>query len=67
MRRKRKLDAFEIIRKELEQYDLQSVANAAEISKTTLFNWVNKRNKANFTTLVKVANVLGFEVNVEIL
>ena len=57
-----KKDAFEIIRKELEQYDLDSVSLASGMSKATLSNWVNKKHKARFASLLNVAGVIGFKI-----
>lgn len=60
----KKVNAFEEIRSELKCYDLQSVADAAEVNVNTLYNWINRQNKANFTTLTKVANAIGYKIQV---
>lgn len=57
-------DAFKIIRKELKLYNLISVAIAANVAVSTLRFWMNGKYKPRYTTLVKVANVLGYKINV---
>ena len=55
-------EAFEIIRAELEKYDLESVAEASEVSLTTLNNWISGHCCARYMNLVKVAHVLGYNI-----
>ena len=44
-------------------YDFAWLANEAGVCKATLYNWCDGRTKhPRFTTLVKVAKVLGFEL-----
>lgn len=57
-----KSNAFEIIRKELVYYDLKTVADASGLNLQTLYNWVNRKNIARIENLCKVAEVLGYNL-----
>jgi len=59
------MDAFEFIRTELIQYDLESVAEASGICQGTLINWIEGKHKARFTNLVSVAYCLGYNIEVK--
>ena len=56
---------FEEVVRELEAYDIESVADAAEVSDQCLYNWLNGRVKNPYVrNVVRVAEVLGIQVKV---
>ena len=63
----KEIQVFEEIKSELNKYDLQSVAEAAEVSLSTLYNWlIGKTIAPRISTLEKVAEVLDFKLVVEL-
>ena len=61
---KTKVDGFDRIRDELRLYQLQLVADEADVNIQTLHNWLNGTHKPRYTNLVKIAEVLGFTINI---
>ena len=59
------MDAFDFIRKELIQYDLESVSEASGVSESALISWIDGRFKARFDNLVSVAYCLGYDIQVQ--
>lgn len=59
-------DAFETVLDELKEYDIPSVADAAGVHQSTLYNWLEGRYKPHYTTLIKVARALDFDVVVNV-
>lgn len=61
-----KTEAFNFIKNELRDYDLQSVADTAEVNVQTLEHWLDGKFCPRYTNLVKVANVLGYGITLQI-
>lgn len=57
------MSLFNEVKKVLEMYDIASVAEHAEVSDQTLYNWLNGRVKSPYIgTLVRVADVLEIDI-----
>lgn len=62
-----KYQVFEDLKTVLYDYDLTSVAYTAKVSIQTLYNWIHGYTKyPRIDTLTKVANAVGFEINLEL-
>lgn len=58
-----KYPVFEQLKQELQGYDLDSVSEIAEVSKSTLYFWLEGRTKSpQIRTLTNVAQALGFDI-----
>lgn len=54
---------FKAVKKELHLYELDSVAEAADVSLQTLYNWINNEvTNPHSDTLFRVADTLGFTI-----
>ncbi len=58
------MDALELIKHDLLNYDLEDVADSAGVTSQTLRNWINGSHGARFENLKAVAKALGYELEV---
>jgi len=60
-------EVFEDLKGALQEYNIESVAEVAECSPTTLYNWLSGfTTKPRIDTLVKVAEAVGYDVELKL-
>lgn len=60
---KKETDAFDRLKDVISGYCFVWLANEADVCQATLYNWCGGKTKhPRFTTLVKVATALGYEL-----
>ena len=56
-------DAFGELKEALNDYDIESVASAADVHVTTLYHWLDGRTTGpRITTMQKVAKAIGYKI-----
>ena len=60
------MNAFDQIVKELQEYDLQSVADVSGIDYQTIKNLINGIHGARNSSLEKVAKALGYSIVIKL-
>ena len=61
-------EVFEELKKDLEGYDLLDVADIAEISDQTIYNWMSGITESpRLINIIKVANAIGYDVELRLI